>query len=210
MNKGIFIVLDGPDGCGKTTQAELLCAFLKARNCDVLHIREPGGTRIGEKIRDILLSPEHAEMAVTAELFLYMASRAQLVEEVIKPALLSGKIVISERFLSSSIVYQGIAGGLGKKNVEDSGRLACQGVKPDVIFILDIAAREGLVRIKRGLDRMERKQLTFHEQVRRGFLSLAKENPRNVKIIDSSGSIEQIHLQIRQYADKLICRKGRK
>ncbi|MBI4833727.1 MAG: dTMP kinase [Planctomycetes bacterium] len=191
-----FIVIDGPDGCGKSTQAKLLAGYLKKKHFKVLNLREPGGTPISEKIRRILLDPANSRMTVPTELFLYMASRAQLVDEVIKPALDKGVIVICGRFLSSTIVYQGIAGGIGRKLVEDMGRIATQGTVPDLTIILDIHPEKGLKRKKTKPDRMEKKEIAFHAKVRKGFLKLAKENPARYKVIPSTGSINSIHQKI--------------
>ncbi len=135
---GRFLVLDGPDGCGKSTQAKRLVDRLRADGRDVLHTREPGGTRTGEAIRALLLDPSRGEMTLRAELLLYMASRAQIVEEVLRPALAADRVIVCERYLSSSIAYQGVAGGLGADEVARVGAFATGGLAPDVTVILDI------------------------------------------------------------------------
>lgn len=195
---GKFIVLDGPDGCGKSTHTKLLAGYLHNNGHQVLTIREPGGTRISEKIRRILLDPKNDRMTVPTELFLYMASRAQLVAELIKPALAKGKIVICDRFLSSTIVYQGIAGGINKALVESIGKIATQNIKPNITIILDVKAEDGLRRKKSKPDRMEKKVITFHRKVRRGFLQLAQTHPKEYKIVESYGSITEIQGNIRR------------
>ena len=138
--KGIFITMEGPDGSGKTTQIHLLSEFLKKNNYDVIITREPGGTNIGEAVREILLNPEFKEMDPTTELLLYTAARAQLMAQVIRPALEAGKAVISDRFIDSALVYQGIARGLGVDNVYNVNQYAVQGCMPDVTFLLDLTA----------------------------------------------------------------------
>jgi dTMP kinase len=204
MATGKFIVIDGPDGCGKSTQAKLLAEYFKRKHLKVLNLREPGGTPISEKIRRILLDPANSRMTVPTELFLYMASRAQLVDEVIKPALAKGKIIICGRFLSSTIVYQGIAGNIGKKLVEDMGKIATHNIIPDLTIILDIKPEDGLRRKKTRPDRMEKKELAFHRKVRKGFLKLAMENPSKYKVIPSFGSIESIQGKIRALVERII------
>ncbi len=185
---GRFLVLDGPDGCGKSTQAKRLVERLRSEGRDVLHTREPGGTRTGEAIRALLLDPSRGEMTLRAELLLYMASRAQIVEEVLRPALAAGKVIICERYLSSSIAYQGVAGGLGADEVARVGAFATGGLAPDLTVILDIEPGEGLARVARGKDRIEGRSLAYHEAVRRGFLDLAAKDPSRYVVVDARGS----------------------
>lgn len=204
--QGKFIVIDGPDGCGKTTQAGLLVNYLCKQGKRVVRRREPGGTQIGEKIRRILLDPSNRKMSVPTELFLYMASRAQLVREIIRPALARGKIIVCDRFLSASVVYQGRAGGLGGGVVESIGKVATDNIKPDLVIILDIRAADGLKRRrKKGrLDRIETKQLLFHNKVRQGFRALAKQNPKRFRLISSCGTINAIQRKIQQEVNRVI------
>lgn len=191
-------MLDGPDGCGKSTQARLLAGYLASKGNPVIRLREPGGTRIGEEIRRILLKPAHKNMAVKTELLLYMASRAQLVEEVIKPALRRGKTIVCDRFLSSTIVYQGLAGGLGPGIAQMIGHWTIDSARPDLTIILDIKPEDGLKRIRKSLDRMESKMLSFHHRVRQGFLKLARQNPKTFKVIKAYGTIPEIQNMIRK------------
>lgn len=208
--QGLFIVLDGPDGSGKTTQARLLVEWLVAQKRRAVHLREPGSTSIGEQIRRILLDPANSEMCLKTELFLYMASRSQLVEQVIAPALAKGTIVVCERFVSASIVYQGIAGGLGMREVIKVGEFAVGRTMPDLVLILDVAAEEGLARIRHNFDRMEKKELLFHEKVRKGFLALASREPARYKVIDSSQPIAAIQDSIRRLITPLLGRRRAK
>lgn len=204
--KGKFIVIDGSDGCGKTTQTQLLVNYLRQRGKKVSHLREPGGSPIGEKIRRILLDPGNRKMSIQTELFLYMASRAQLVQEFIKPALVQGKIVVCDRFLSASVAYQGWAGGLGGPAVESMGKIATDNIKPDLIIILDIRPVDGLRRrSKKGrLDRIETRQLVFHNKVRQGFRALAKQNPKLFCLISAYGSTNVIQSRIQQEVSRVI------
>jgi dTMP kinase len=193
--RGRFLVIDGADYTGKSTQARILAATLRRRGLRVLHLREPGSTRIGEDIRAILLDPRNDRMAMTAETLLYMAARAQLVDEVIRPALAKGVTVVCERFLLSTAVYQGIAGGAGVKPILDMGRFVIGTTWPDLTIVLDIDPREAETRRRGGKDRIERRGLTFQEKVRAGFRRLARPGPR-VVIVNARGSIETVTKRI--------------
>jgi dTMP kinase len=201
MKRGHFIVLDGLDGCGKSTQIKLLTAYLKKLKKPVLSLREPGGTLISEQIRKILLNPVHKNMSVKTELLLYMASRAQLAQEIIKPALQRGQTVVCDRFLSSSIAYQGWAGKLGTKTVTDMGHWAIDALHPDLTIILDIKPEDGLKRIKK-FDRMESKVISFHRRVRQGFLAMARLDPKHFKVIAGYKTIPEIHSAIKTIVGK--------
>lgn len=172
---GSFIVLEGPDGGGKSTQARRLCEELSSQSIKAVVTREPGGTALGEAIREILLDNNHAAMCVETELFLYMAARAQFVSEHVQPLLDDGYCVISERFLLSTIVYQGLAGGIDIDTVLSCGRLATKDVTPAATIILDLPAEIGLRRAGDNPDRMEAKGLAFHTKVRQGYLDYASE-----------------------------------
>jgi dTMP kinase len=202
--RGLFVVLDGPDGSGKTTQARLLIEWLSGRRIRAIHLREPGSTSIGEQIRRILLDPANVKMCLKTELFLYMASRAQLVEQVIAPALAECTFVVCERFISASIVYQGIAGGLGMREVVKVGEFAVGDTMPDLVLVMDVDAKEGLARIRKDMDRMEKKELLFHEKVRKGFLTLASREPARYRVIDTSRAITAIHSEIRHIIEPLL------
>ncbi len=200
---GKFIVLDGPDGCGKTAQAELLAQWLKNQNVAVESFRDPGGTAIGEKIRQILLNPEHIQMSTRSELLLYMAARAQLWEEKIAPALKEGKCVVLDRWLSSTCAYQGYAGKFGIDNVIKIAKDCLERPWPDLTIILDVDLETAAKRLKKDLDRMERKGDGYHQKVREGFLKLAK-GRKNFVIIDGTDDIEAIHKQIIDIVEKMF------
>ena len=208
---GKLIVLEGVDGAGKSTQAYLLSKYLGAQRKRVLPVREPGGTAIGEKIREILLDHSSAAITSQCELLLYMASRAQLVGEVIKPTLALGHIIISERFLLSSLAYQGYAGGMSLEAVEAAGALAVLGVEPDLTIILDIDPEIAMSRDKGAsivseeqYDRIEKKGVEFQKKVRAGFLELAKTRGDRVKVIDAARPPKVVHEDIKKLVAGVI------
>jgi dTMP kinase len=202
---GRFIVLDGPDGGGKTTQIEKLRSALESQGKSVLVTREPGGTAIGEKVRDVLLDPANTGMFLRTELFLYMASRAQLVDEVITPALNEGKIVLGDRFLTASIVYQGIAGCLGVDEVKRIGEFCIQDAKPDITFILDIRMDTSAARRSdREADRIEQRDLEFHENMRQGFLTVARADPKHYQIINADQPEDSVFEQIMEGLESVL------
>ncbi len=199
MSKGIFITFEGADGAGKSTQIQLAKEYLEKRGLEPLMTREPGGTSISEKLRDILLDRDNSEMSPIAEMLIYASARAQLVAEVIKPAMDKGRVIICDRFLDSSIAYQGYGRGLGDV-VEEVNRVAVDGMLPDITFFLDIDPAVGRARIKGGMDRLEQEKLDFHYRVYEGYKAVAAASPNRVIVIDASRSIEEIHKDI---ADKL-------
>ncbi|MFB0556190.1 MAG: dTMP kinase [Phycisphaerae bacterium] len=192
-----FIVLDGPDGCGKSTQAKLLAEWLQKHDVPAVSFREPGDTAIGEEIRQILLSPEHQAMDTRAELLLYMASRAQLWAEKIAPALEKNKCVVLDRWLSSTCAYQGYAGDFGMDKVIKIATDCLERVWPDLTIILDVDLQTASQRLDRQLDRMEQKGDGYHQRVREGFLKLA-EQQKNFLVVDATGNIETVHKKILQ------------
>ena len=194
---GTFIVLDGPDGCGKTTQAHLLAEWLQKQGVPTVNFRDPGDTTIGEKIRQILLSPEHAVMDTRTELLLYMASRAQLWAEKIAPALEQNKCVVLDRWLSSTCAYQGFGGGFGTDKVIRIATDCLERVWPDLTIILDVNLKTAVGRLNRQLDRMEAKGDGYHLKVREGFLQLAEEH-KNVLVVNATAEIEIVHKNILQ------------
>lgn len=196
--RGIFITFEGPEGCGKTTNSKLLCDFLRRRGFSVAYTREPGGTPISEKIRGILLDPKNKGMDVVCEVLLYMAARAQILRKKILPSLKQKKIVICDRFQDASVVYQGYAGGVDRKLIKDIGRVVTKALKPDVTILLDIDVGKGLQRSGRKRDRIERRSLVYHNRVRRGYLSIAKGEPKRVKVVSATGEIEETQRIIRK------------
>lgn len=205
--RGIFISMEGPDGSGKTTQIDLLKKHLESIGYDeILVTREPGGTAISEAVRAVILNPEYKEMSYMTEALLYASARAQLVSEVIKPALDAGKAVISDRFVDSSVVYQGMARGLGIETVYEINKFAIQGIMPELTIHLDLPAAAGLARAKgrAALDRLELESLEFHERVAQGYRELAALAPDRIRTIDAGQPIAQIHKIIVQYVNDIL------
>ena len=208
--KGLFIVMEGPNGSGKTTQINLLEQYLKEAGYECLITREPGGTVIGEEVRELILNPEYKEMSPVTEMLLYAASRAQLVHEVIGPALEAGRIVISDRFVDSSIVYQGIARNLGISTVAAVNAPGIGIYRPDGIFFIDLSEAEGIRRKKnqKKLDRMEQESIDFHHLVSEGYRKVLAERPEVIKI-DGGKDIDVIQKKIRNHVDELLKKKNR-
>ena len=202
--KGIFITFEGGDGSGKSTQIKKLMKYLEGKGYSVVLTREPGGTPIGEKIRDIILDKKHAEMAPMTEAMLYAASRAQHVEEVIKPALNAGSVVICDRFIDSSLAYQGYARGLGD-SVMNINEYALDGIMPDLTFLMKIDPRKGKKRIGgREADRIEREALEFHQRVYDGYEKLEKESGGRIVGIDATGKVNDIAEEIIEAFEEYI------
>jgi len=197
VERGRLIALEGPDGSGKTTQIQLLENHLKELGYEVVRAREPGGTEISEKIREIILDNDNCDMSYMCEALLYAASRAQLVSEVIKPALKAGKIVICDRFVYSSMVYQGIGRGLGMDRIKSINEVALDGLEADLIFMITIPYEEGLKRKKmqRTLDRLENSGNDFHKKVFEGYLDICSKYDK-IEVIDGNRNIDEIHKDI--------------
>lgn len=206
---GLLITLEGPDGSGKTCQMDELEKALKAAGYSVVRSREPGGTPIGEAIREVILNPAYTEMDKMTEVLLYAASRAQHVAEKIKPALESGAIVLLDRFLDSSLIYQGIGRGLGIETVEAINRFATGGLEPDATFMVYISYEEGLRRKKKQheLDRLEEEKGDFHRLVNEGYKELAKRYPERIQFIDGARKPEVVHADIMSRVQQLIKEK---
>ncbi len=211
--RGLFFTFEGVEGSGKTTQIRRLSATLRQAGQRVVETREPGGTSLGDAIRAMLLATRNAEMVAETELFLYLASRAQLCREWIAPALHGGAIVISDRFADATVAYQGYGRGLDLKLIATANRVATGGLRPDLTVLLDLDPREGLRRVwERGqpplpepsLDRLEAEALDFHDRVRKGYLDLAREEPQRFQTIDATQPEGTIAAEIWARVERLI------
>ena len=202
----LFITFEGPEGSGKTTQIALLAQVLMARRHSVLMTREPGGTRIGDAIRSVLLDASHTEMSARAEALLFNAARAQLVDQVIKPALARGEIVLCDRYGDSTLAYQGYGHGQPREPLRRLIEYATGVLTPDLTIYLDLDVRKGLARKRAGAaeewNRIEEKALAYHEAVRRGYLEMAAESARWL-VVDADQPVEAIHTQILARVDRL-------
>jgi dTMP kinase len=196
----MFFSFDGIDGTGKSTQMERFVAYLRAEGHDVLTCRDPGSTVVGERLREILLHKAEIPLGRRAEMFLYMASRAQLVDEVIRPAMDAGRIVVCDRFLLANVVYQGHAGGLDVEDLWQVGGVAVGGVTPDTIFLLDMDVAQATRRMNREPDRMESQGAGFMERVRQGFLAESARRPEII-VVDADRDIDSIHREICEIAE---------
>lgn len=197
----MFVSFEGPEGSGKTTQIRLLASWLAERHYDVLMTREPGGTRIGEAVRDILLAPEHTEMHAETEILLFSAARAQIVRQIILPHLARGGVVLCDRFADSTLAYQGYGRGLNLATLRLITAFATADLTPDLTICLDLPVLEGLRRKQSGdaaeWNRMERERLEFQERVRSGFRALANAEPARWLVLDATQPVEQIAAEIR-------------
>jgi len=189
---GRFIVFDGPDGSGKSTQFQAVAKVAQAAGVETVEVREPGGTPIGEKIRAVLLDPANSEMVTRCEMLLYMASRAQLMEERILPALARGAFVLADRFISSTLAYQGSAGGLARQDILSVGDIAIGGRWPDLVVVFDVDWKTAKSRMARALDRMEQKDVDYHRRVREGYLEQARSQPDKYLVVDSTAQPEAV------------------
>jgi len=200
--KGKFITFEGSEGCGKSTQSELLFSYLKAKGDKVVYLREPGGVKLSEEIRKILLDPK-SRISAPAETLLYMAARAQVVEEIIKPALAARKIVVCDRFLDSTIAYQGFGLGIDIKLIKFLGSFATQGIQPDLTILLDLPVKSGLKHRDNCQDRIEQRSISYHEKVRRGYLALARQEQQRIKIVKVLADKFRTQQKIREMVNAL-------
>lgn len=189
---GRFIAFEGPDGSGKTTQFRRFTGACADAGVTALEVREPGGTGVGERIREILLDHAHKDMTLRCEMMLYMASRAQLVEQRIRPAMKAGQLVAADRYLASTIAYQGAAGGLPVQDITDVARAALQGCLPDLTLLFDVDEVTSAARMNPLLDRMEAKGREYHRRVRQGYLEQARADPEHFRIIDASRPADDV------------------
>ena len=201
--RGKFITFEGAEGSGKSTHSKLLCDWLKRKKIKFIHTREPGGTKIGEKLRQVLLDPKNKEMSPICEMFVYQACRAQIMDEVILPAIKKGKVVICDRFLDATVAYQGYGSGLSVDLIKETGRVATRNTRPDLTILLDIDTVKGLKRA--GIkDRMEQKPLAYHKRVRRGYLLMAKKEPKRIKVIKVSDDMDKTQSMVRKAVSKCL------
>lgn len=202
--KGKFITFEGSEGCGKSTQSRMLYNYLRNRGYKVIYIREPGGTKVSEKIRKILLDAKNSAISPICEMLLYMAARAQVVNEIISPAIAAGKIVICDRFLDSTLAYQGYGLGMDILFIRRAGDFATGKIKPDLTIFLDLPVREGLVYRKHRKDRIERRSLNYHSRVRNGYLKLAAAEPERIKVVKVAKEKKETQGKIRNLIEKIL------
>lgn len=195
MQKGLFITFEGCDGCGKTTQLELLAKYLQDKGYDVIVTREPGAKGLGEKLREILLNYD-GEVSSNCESFLFLADRAQHIDTIVKPAIDAGKIVLCDRHIDSTAAYQGYGRGLDLEQINYLNNIATSGLKPDLTLLFDVDIETSMARVGKNKDRMESAGIEFQEKVRRGYLELAKKEPERIKVFDSGKTIEQLHQEV--------------
>lgn len=206
MKKGYLITFEGGEACGKSTQIKKFAKYLEDNHIDFILSREPGGTEVGEKIRELLLHSK-CDMSSTVEFLLFSASRAQHYEKVVKPALDAGKVVLLDRFYDSSFVYQGYAGNLNLDDLKSVTNFAVNGAEPDLTFLLDISYEDGMKRKQKDenlkkLDRIESKGKAYHDKVRQGYLTLAKMFDKRIVVVDASKSIDEVFEKIKTEFDK--------
>lgn len=203
----MFISFEGPEGCGKSTQLQLLAQTLRSQGREVITVREPGATVLGEGVRHLLLDPGPEPIDPLAELLLFCASRAQLVQQVIRPALAAGAIILADRFLDSTTVYQGLARGLGAQRVEQAHQLTLGDTRPALTLLFDLPVTASFARITQrghGLDRIEQEHSSFHEAVRQGYLDLAAAEPQRFRILDATAPIEDLAREVFIEVDRAL------
>ena len=211
---GLFLALEGPDGGGKTSQVACLAAWLRTDGFDVVSCRDPGSTKVGDRLRAIVLDRESVHLSIRSEMLIYMASRAQLVDEVIRPALAAGRVVISDRFLLSNIVYQGFAGGLSVDDVWQIGQITTAGLLPDLTLVLDVATETARARVGSGRDRIEDRPAEYQQRVRTGFADVGASQtgpagvcpyyPAPLVLIDAQGNPNAVFLQIKSEVQRVL------
>ncbi len=200
----MFLSFDGLDGVGKSTQLDLFCQYLIEQGHDVVRCADPGTTRLGDAIRQILLDRLEIPLSRTSEMLLFMAARAQLVEEIIAPALAAGKTVVSDRYLLANVVYQGHAGGLNVDELWQIGHAATSGILPELTFVLDMPEDAARARLNRGLDRLESRGPEFQRRLREGFLAEAARRPDRIVVVNAAQPIEVVQAEIRQLAARVL------
>ena len=200
----MFFSIDGGDGTGKSTQIKLFCQWLGELGHQVVACRDPGSTPLGEAVRELLLHRHDLEIDRHGEMFLYMAARAQMVRQIIRPALAEGKTVVADRYLLANVVYQGYGGGLDVETLWEVGRVATGGLLPELTIVLDLSAQAATSRLSGKPDRMEQQGDAFHRRVRDGFLAEAAREPERIVVIDTSAPIEEVQAEIRKAAGRVL------
>ena len=202
MTQGLFITFEGPDGCGKTTQMNLLAQYFEKKGKKVVLTREPGGKGLGEKVREILLN-YNGEVSDRCESFLFLADRAQNIDIIVKPAVKQGEIVLCDRHIDSTVAYQGYGRGLDINEINMLNNLATGGKKPDLTLVFDVDVETSMKRVGKEKDRMESAGIEFHNRVRNGYLELATQEPDRIKVLDATKTIEEIHEKVIEIIEKL-------
>lgn len=202
--RGLFIAVEGGDGAGKSTQARLLGEWLTAQGYAVTHTREPGGTALGREIRQLVLHGEDGSVSPRAEALLFAADRAHHVATLVRPALARGEVVLTDRYLDSSVAYQGAARALGHDEVRQLSLWAVEGLVPDLTVLLDVSAEQGRARRGKVHDRLEREADDFHERVRQGFLDLAGRSPKRYVVLDASRPADELAAAVRERVAPLL------
>jgi len=203
MNKGLFITFEGIDGCGKTTQLNMLNKYLQDKGYETVLTKEPGGKGLGEKIRNILLNYD-GEVSDRCESFLFLADRAQNIDLIVNPAIRQGKIVLCDRHTDSTLAYQGYGRELDLAQIKKLNDLATNGRKPDITFIFDVSLETSSKRVGKDKDRMEKSGKDFFQRVRNGYLKIAQNEPQRVKVINSEKSIDEVFAQVLKYINEII------
>jgi len=210
MGSGKLITFEGIEGCGKTTQRDMLANYLEGKDFKVLRLREPGGVEISEKIRKVILDPEtKSEMYNLTELLLFSAARTQFTKEKLRPALKSGKVILQDRYYDSTNAYQGYGLGINLDVIDFLNKIATMGIRPNITFFLDIPVELGLAKTIKAefgkKDRIERKSLNYHQKVREGYLEIAQKEPERVKVIPyAENSPDMVHKEIVKYVDEIL------
>lgn len=203
MRRGLLVTLEGIDGCGKSTQVEVLRNRMSQKGIDHIMVREPGGTAVGENTRQILLNNEYSP-SLQSEIFLYMAARSELTGQVIRPALKSGQLVLCDRFTDSTLAYQGYGGGADLEMIRNLSSIATGGIIPDLTILLDLPVEDAIGRRETLADRMESKDISFHQRVRSGYLAIACNEPGRIKIVDALIAVEELEAIIWKIIEGII------
>lgn len=209
MRRGLLVTLEGIDGCGKSTQVELLRNRMSQKGIDHIIVREPGGTAVGESTRQILLNNSYSP-SLQSEIFLYMAARSELTTQVIEPALKSGQLVLCDRFIDSTLAYQGFGGGADLEMIRYLSSIATGGIVPDLTILLDLPVKDAVGRRGALADRMESKDIRFHQRVRNGYLEIAHNEPERIKTVDALSTIEELGTIIWKTVEEIILSKKNK